>query len=527
MKKILLVFIGLVLVSCNSLEKYNQAILQPQSIEALHADVDKTYQKLQKNHPRLYQYISKEKLEAKFDSLKNTINQPLTSKQFYKKLAPVVKEIGQGHIGVIPPQERRDKKTRKTYKDKKFNFNTLRYTYVESRLFVDAAKGEDSLLVGAEVLEIDMVRPQDVVNEYNAYIASDGYNTTLFDAFVGSRFQRFYYIENGFQDSIQVTFKQNDSVFSRLFTWKVKNPKSAIKTKDTVAKTPKKKLTKEEKKEQRAIAKKTRKKNYTHDYVTSTGNYNRNFNFIGADSTVAYMKIRGFTSGGSDTFYEQSFKAMDSLKTKELVIDLRDNGGGSLNEINDLYSYLTDQEYVFLNESEITRRTPILNSFMSNTTPNIIKFFAGLLSPIIVTHNLLKTRKRDGTLYYRFKGTKSQEPSEHNFKGTIYVLINGNSFSASSILSTHLKANKRAIFVGQETGGAYNGTVAGLFYNYKLPNSQIIVHIGMMQVEAPYKIDPDGYGVKADVKIIPTVLDREKEIDAALDWILQDVDSKQ
>jgi C-terminal processing protease CtpA/Prc len=526
MKKLQLVLIGLLLVSCNSLEKYNQAILQPQSIEALHEDVDKTFQKLQRNHPRLYQYITKKVLEAKFDSLKNTIKQPLTSKQFYKKLAPVVKAIGQGHISVIPPQKKRDKKTRKTYKNKKFNFNTLRYRYIESRLFIKAAKDEDSLLVGAEVLKIDAVTPQEIVKEYNNYIASDGYNTTLFEAFIGSRFGRFYYIENGFQDSIQVTLKQHDSVFLKQFTWKDKNPKSDTTKKDTLAKTPKRKLSKKEKKENRALRKEKRKKNKLYDYDSRGDYYTRNFNLIGADSTVAYMKIRGFTGGKSDTFYEQCFQVMDSLKTKNLIIDLRDNGGGSLNEIDDLYSYLTDKEYIFLNESEVTRRTPILNSFMSNAKPTSLKIIAALFSPIIVTHNLLKTRKRDGKLYYRLKGIKPQEPSKHNFKENVYVLINGNSFSASSILSTHLKANKRAIFVGQESGGAYNGTVAGLFYNYKLPNSKIIIHMGMMQVDAPQKVDPDGYGVKADVEITPTISDKENGIDGALDWILKDVESK-
>ena len=527
MKKLQLVLVGLLLVSCNSLEKYNQAILQPQSIEALHEDVDKTYQKLQRNHPRLYQYITKEALEAKFDSLKNTIKQPLTSKQFYKKLAPVVKAVGQGHISVIPPQKKRDKKTRKTYKDKKFNFNTLGYQYIESRLFVKSAKNEDSLLVGAEVLKIDAVTPQEIVKEYNNYIASDGYNTTFFEAIVGSRFKSFYYRENGFQDSIQVTLKQDDSIFSKQFTWKDKNPKSDTTKIDSLAKTPKPKLSKKEKKELSALAKKKRKKNKIYDYDSMSDHYTRNFNLIGADSAVVYMKIRGFTGGKSDTFYEQCFQAMDSLKTKNLIIDLRDNGGGSLSEIDDLYSYLTDKEYVFINESEVTSRIPILNYLMSNTIPTSLKIFAGLFSPIIITHNLLKTRKRDGKLYYRFKGIKHQEPSEYNFKGNLYVLINGNSFSASSILSTHLKANKRAIFVGQETGGAYNGTVAGMFYNYKLPNSKIIVRMGMMQVDAPQKIDPDGYGVKADVEIMPTILDKENGIDAALDWILKDVESKQ
>ena len=51
--------------------------------------------------------------------------------------------------------------------------------------------------------------------------------------------------------------------------------------------------------------------------------------------------------------------------------------------------------------------------------------------------------------------------------------------------------------------------------------------MGMMQVDAPQKTDPDGYGVKADVEIMPTILDKENGIDAALDWILKDVESKQ
>lgn len=526
MKRVLLVFLILLLISCNSLEKYNQAILNPQSVAALHEDVDKTYLKLKRNHPLLYQYISKEQLEYKFDSLKQTITTPLTSKVFFKKLAPVVRSVGQGHISMSPPQVKRDRKTKKTYRDKKFGFNTLRYRYVDETLFVNSAKGEDSLLVGAEVIAIDDRTPKDLVNEYNQYIASDGYNSTLFDAFVGSRFHAYYYQENGFKDSIQVTFKQRDSVFSKQYTWEDKFQKKDSTAVTKEIKKPYVKPTKEERRKRKDSLKQVRKKNYMYDYRSSTGEYGRMLNFIGKDSTVAYMKIRGFTAGDSDIFYAQSFKTLDSLQTKNLVIDLRDNGGGALKEISDLYSYLTDKEFVFLNESEVTRRTPILNMFMTNTNPTVIKVFAGLFSPIIVTHNLLKTRKRDGKLYYRFKGVKPQEPKENNFKGKLYVLINGNSFSASSILSTHLKATGRATFVGQETGGAYNGTVAGLFSKYELPNSKIKISMGMMQLEAPYKVNPDGYGVKPDVEIMPTLSDIENDVDPHLDWVLKDINSK-
>jgi C-terminal processing protease CtpA/Prc len=48
--------------------------------------------------------------------------------------------------------------------------------------------------------------------------------------------------------------------------------------------------------------------------------------------------------------------------------------------------------------------------------------------------------------------------SPNAFKGKIYVMINGGSFSASSLISSNLKL-KRVTFVGEETGGAFNGTV--------------------------------------------------------------------
>ena len=106
------------------------------------------------------------------------------------------------------------------------------------------------------------------------------------------------------------------------------------------------------------------------------------------------------------------------------------------------------------------------------------------------------------------------------------MLINGASFSASSILSTNLHANKRAIFVGEETGGAYNGTVAGLFKFIELPNSKVVMNIGLAQIETPYEMDPDGYGIKPDVEILPTIEDRIHKIDPELDWVLEDIEVK-
>lgn len=532
MKQLLLAITFLiVLVSCKSVEKYNKQITKLHSIEDLHNDVDKLYTQLKRHHPKLYQYTSEEDLNFKFDSLKKAINQPLDSRAFYKKLAPVVAQVKQGHVSVSSVGKRFTKKERKQLKKKKFEFYDLDFDYLEDKLLVKDYRGKDSTLIAKEIVNIDGEPASKLVETYKTRFASDGYNTTLHDRFVSKGFSVFYYRDKGYLDSLRVTFKSKDSLFSKMLRRIDKEEKKdkSIKSSDTssVEKIKPKKLTPAERKANKIAKRKRKKDNKKYGYIGKRKQYTRNFNFVGKDSTVAYMKLRSFTNGKYKKFYKESFAKIDSSKTKYFILDLRDNGGGRISEIDYLYSYLTSKNYQFITESEVNSKTPFLKSFMSNTTPNSLKVASALLYPIVATHNLLKTRKRDGKIYYKFKKhTKIKEPNALNYKGKLYVLINGNSFSASSLLSTHLKANKRAIFVGEETGGAYNGTVAGIYKIYQLPTSKIKVRMGLMQIEAPQKQTPDGYGIRPDAEVIPTVEDRKLKRDTELDWVLNDIYSK-
>ena len=520
-KHILVILVLFMLTSCNSVKTYNEQITRLHTIEDLHHDVDKLYKQLKKHHPKLYQYTSKTDLDFKFDSLKKTINKPLTTADFYKKLAPVATQVKQGHVSVGYTVKKFTKKERKTLNKQKFEFYDLDFEYLENKLWVKNNFGKDSTLIGNEVVSIDNEPALKLINTYKTRFASDGYNTTLYNRFVSKGFSTFYVRDKGFLDSLKVTFKNKDSVFVRNFK-RISKDEDEKKSDSTSIKP--KKLSKVEKVENRLARKQRKKDNKKYGYLAKRNQYTRNFNYIGKDSTVAFMKIRSFTNGNYKKFYKESFTKLDSANTKYLVIDLRDNGGGRIAEIDYLYSYLTKIPYQFITESEVNSRIPFLKSFMSNTSPNSLKIIGGLLSPIVIVHNLLKTRKKDGKLYYRFnKHSKIKEPNPLHFNGKIYVLINGNSFSASSLISTHLKANKRAIFVGEETGGAYNGTVAGIYKIYELPETKLKVRMGLMQIEAPQKQNPDGYGIKPDIKIIPTVEDRKMNRDTELEWILNDI----
>ena len=86
---------------------------------------------------------------------------------------------------------------------------------------------------------------------------------------------------------------------------------------------------------------------------------------------------------------------------------------------------------------------------------------------------------------------------------------------------SHLLPN--ATFVGEETGGAYNGTVAAQMPLVQLPNSKVNLKIGLALVSASGKTDIEGRGIFPDKEIIPTIEDRKNKIDPELNWILDDI----
>ena len=165
-KNLFIFCIVFLLVSCGSIEKHNLQVTQLHPVEDLHEDVDKVYEQLQRNHPHLYQFASKETLDFKFDSLKHAITEPMDSRTFYKQLAAVTKYIGQGHMSLSPPSRRYTKKERKALNKTKFDITNLDFDYLDDKLFIVNARGKDSVLINAEVLKVEDEKPKDLIEKY-------------------------------------------------------------------------------------------------------------------------------------------------------------------------------------------------------------------------------------------------------------------------------------------------------------------------------------------------------------------------
>ena len=524
MKKITLLLVVLSFLSCGSVAKYNKQITKIHSKAELQEDIDYAYGYLKRNHPDLDTYYSQETIDHKFDSLKKAIK-PMNTHDFYYALNEALKPIAQGHTSIIMPFKEYTKKERKA-RGKRTSFA---YDYelktIANKLYISRQiKGDSALVVGTEIEQINDESVQDLLAKYRKQIISDGYNKTFQPRVTGKRFWAFYAKDKGLIDSVNLQCKLNDSVFNHVLKAKYKK-KGDEKIEDIATKKDSvKPNTDQTTKAVNKLAKKAlRKKHKLYSYSKKEKVYYRDFKFVGdtINNPIALLKIRGFSDGKYKKCYDEIFSKIDSSKAQHLIIDLRDNFGGSLNEITYLYSYLAKKDIQMIGKAKMTKRTSIFNVGLVNTGV-VGKLITLAASPYITYMMLTKVkREKDGNLYFHYKASKKQSPKEKRFKGTIYVLTNGNSFSASAVFSTQLKANKRATFIGEETGGAYNSTVAGMFIYPELPNSKITMRFGLMNIETPYHQNPPGHGVYPDITLLPNATDLKNGIDTELDYTLK------
>ena len=497
------------LFSCTSVSKYNHKLETPLNPKQLKSDVDFAYKNLKKLHPELYWYIGKDSLDLKFETLKDSIKNPMTPSQFYEKLAPVIASIREGHLNLIAPQKRLTKKMIRDLKNQKGLLGRMNYVVNDNRIFVkDNADLFENIAIGTEITAINDVPAAKYLQRYKKFITSDGNNLTFQKYSIARRWPVYFTIENGILDSIKLETRYQNQISN---VWLHR---------ERVEKEQKK----EEQKAIAAIRKDQTKK--IKDYNPTIKSYNRDLQFLESDSSVAYMKIKTFSGTYSKKFYKNSFKLLRHAKTDYLILDIRDNLGGSLAEINNLYSYLALQNFRFLDDIEVSSRWSMYHANFFMDVPTLLLPFAAIAYPVYLVGLGFSVKKEDGNFYLKNNNIFTfKKPKKQNFKGKIYVLINGSSFSASAIISSKLKNDQRAILVGEETGGANDGTVAGRYSTKKLPNSGLYLPIGLMLIKPNITFTNTKKGVLPDQEIIPNLKERLQKNDIELQWIQQDIHS--
>jgi C-terminal processing protease CtpA/Prc len=133
--------------------------------------------------------------------------------------------------------------------------------------------------------------------------------------------------------------------------------------------------------------------------------------------------------------------------TKNLILDLRNNEGGD--ETGEkLLTYLLMKPYQHFESAEVkfAGYAPVAH-YLENGKD---LFFADSMLYQTSTGMYKLSNKYTPLL-------DEQQPDINHYTGKLYVLINGASGSMASVVASFLKGNKRAIFIGEESGGGHNG----------------------------------------------------------------------
>src|SRR5690606_37619848 len=175
MQKLLFTLSVISLASCDSHDKQNNHDPTKTDVQALQKDEVYTHKQLVKMHPDLYWYISKKTLDKKFDSLAQSITEPLTPNEFYHKISPIVSSVRQGHMSMNMLQLTSSDSLKKKYKGSTHPLSYFEYEYLDDRLFIkrNRSKKDSILRKGTEILSINGIKPIDLFKKYRPTFTSD------------------------------------------------------------------------------------------------------------------------------------------------------------------------------------------------------------------------------------------------------------------------------------------------------------------------------------------------------------------
>lgn len=209
--------------------------------------------------------------------------------------------------------------------------------------------------------------------------------------------------------------------------------------------------------------------------------------------TIAYLQIKNFSTS-TEELAAILPEIVANPAFKDLIIDLRDNGGGGVEAAFALAKYIVTEDmeagYFPTNKLEYSGYQPELFRTLPSVQPKSTEEFG----------NHLQTTPGAKLIF--------KKPGNPVFKGNIYVLTNGNTGSTCEPIVYLLKNHKKATIIGETTAGAMLAAspfVVSGKYTLMLPVADFYTYDG---------IRLDKVGVDPDIKV-----KSEEALDKALEII--------
>jgi C-terminal processing protease CtpA/Prc len=167
-------------------------------------------------------------------------------------------------------------------------------------------------------------------------------------------------------------------------------------------------------------------------------------------------------------FIDSVFLDLKERNVENLIIDVRNNEGGEESFGGYLYSYLSTGDFQYYKKITVAQKEPVT-------------FLEHAWMPPPYEEERKKFVEKDGEVLWLGQPYLSLKPAQRNaFRGKVFILVNGFSFSVTSEFAAVVHHHKRATFIGEETGGAYYGNNSGVFSIVHLPNTKLGIGIPLL-----------------------------------------------
>ena len=463
------------------------------SVEQVMSDVDLAKDAYGRIHPGYTRYTNAAELDAAWNDViadahaRNGMSQG----EFYLAVQRVLTLIRCDHTKAeLPKDLRKDRNKTPVYLP-------VRWHLVEGRALISISSQNSGVERGDEIVAIDGRPLAELIREVEDFIPYDGKTTWSRAGGVG--------------ESLEFMGGAVDHFGALLWTigpkarLDIKTPDGAIKavTLDRV----------------------------TFDAWKALGDANaraRNFkdavSYQRIGDNTGYLKIDTFVNYRDpvkpDKLFDPIFKSIKSENRDFLILDLRENGGGS----NDARIRLTAHLITEPLKAKKEMRVATLN--FDGLREHLTTWDKRALKP-----NPMGFKKNDDGTYslraFVDSDLKTIKPDKYRFDGTLIVLTSATNSSGSTSLSATLRSHRDAVLIGERTGGSAEGPTAGLLFTLTLPESGVRTRVPFFRSYNNVEHFQHGLGVSPDIQAPMTVAAYLAGEDPAYDAALAYIASKQ
>jgi C-terminal processing protease CtpA/Prc len=402
---------------------------------------------LEEGHPGLYDYTSKTNMDKLFELTLSKISQPMTPLEFQRLLLPIIDSVRDSHttlsLSVNSPNN--------SIVDLPIHFGVL-----NNSLFIFQTIPEYKNLLGKNIVEINGIKSNDLVKNINILFGiSDGYIQSQNDYYRLTLFYSFYKIKYNkvIGDKVSIIFSdgtQADFVYQSM--------------KDLNGFVP-------------ALFKNSHRGNFETKKITDN---------------IAYLRLYTFELSETDFDSISKFiKEISNSSYTNLIIDLRGNRGGT-EYFAKIFSLIAEKPFKTSSSSMVTK----------NNTYDFFKNCSNYNSDTKLFPDFKEIEAKRG--FYQINDNLIQPNNSIHYGGSVYVITNEFSFSASTIFAALVHKYQRGKIVGRETGSSYYQINADKFANVTLKNSGLGLRVPLIKEIFDDKIDksiPWGRGVIPDFPI--------------------------